>query len=373
MNVGFLCSEYPSLCPDHGGIGSFTQTLARKLVGNGHKATVYAFTDRDAVLDDGGVEVIAVSREGGILKATTKMRKRIRDDLKSGRIDVIESPECESHCLPGGKGTIVRMHGSHHFWCRTLLQKRRLSRLLLEQLGIRSAHRLCAVSRYTAEVTRLAMHLAKRPIEILYNPVDTDRLIPSPESVVKNRIVFVGSIVRKKGIMELCLSMAHVVKRYPDAELIVAGRDCPAPDGSPSFRRVIEGVLDAEPRRHIEFLGHVAHREIKDLMASAHVCVFPSHMETQGLVVAEAMACGRPVLVSDRGPGPEVLGTDGECGLLIDPEDPEDISEKICAVLSGRENAGLMGARGRLRAEGVFSLSACLEKTLQFYGDAARR
>lgn len=239
MKIGFLCSEYPFICPEHGGIGSMTHTLAHELVRHGHSAVVYSFSDKDAVMRDGAVEVITVARGKSILRAIVMMRRRIGDDLHSGRIDVVESPECESHCLPGGKGTIVRMNGSHHFWCRTLPQRKKPLRLLLEQIGVRTAYGLCAVSSYTAEVTRAAMHLGKKPIEILYNPVNTDQFFPRPESVVKQRIVFAGSIVMKKGIMELCHAMKQVIKKYPEVELLVAGRDCPAPDGSPSFRRAI--------------------------------------------------------------------------------------------------------------------------------------
>ena len=103
------------------------------------------------------------------------------------------------------------------------------------------------------------------------------------------------------------------------------------------------------------------------MMASAHVCVFPSHMETQGIVILEAMACGRPVVATSRGPGPEVLGPDGECGLLVNPTDPVDIAEKICRVLDDADMAERMGARGRQRALEHFSLPPCLGRNIAFY------
>ena len=367
MNIGFLCSEYPSISPSHGGIGSATQTLANELVRRGHHATVYAKGETDLSFIDDGVRVVTIGRGRSLIGTILGMRRRIRQDLQRGEIDVIEAPECEAHCLPGGHGTMVRMNGSHHFWCRTLPQKRNIRRLFLEQIGIRQAHGLCAVSRYAAETTRSAMRLGNRPIKIICNPVDTKLFHPTPQAVVRGRVVFVGSVVEKKGIRELCRSMEQVLKACPYADLRIAGRDCPAPDGSTSFRERIEQELTLETRRRTRFLGPLPLAEISRLMATAEVCVFPSYMETQGIVICEAMACGRPVIVTNRGPGPEILGENGECGWLVDPRDPVDISEKVIAALEDSKRGDYMGEAGRERAERIFSVSVCLEKNLSFY------
>lgn len=366
MQIGFLCSEYPILRSSHGGIGSVTQTLARELVKQGHGAVVYAAAEEDSEGEDEGVRVVLV-RSGHQWPSILRLRRRLQSDLHRGVVDVIESPECEAHRLPGGRGTIVRMHGSHHYWNYTLAQKPRMGRLLLEQLGVRQAYGLCAVSAYTAKLTRKLMRLGRRPIEILYNPVNVEAFRPQPDTVVPQRIVFAGSVVEKKGVRELCQSMARVVANWPNAELLVAGRDGPAPDGSPSFRRAIEAVLDPQTRSHIQFLGHRPLCEISQLMASAQVCVFPSYMETQGLVAVEAMACGRPVIFTQEGPGPEVLGENGQCGWLVNPRDPADIADKIGRIFSDPERANHMGKAGRRRAEEQFSVTAVLQRNLAFY------
>lgn len=232
---------------------------------------------------------------------------------------------------------------------------------------MRSAAGLCAVSKYTAEVTRSVMRLGTRPIEIIYNPVNLDEFYPRPETIIDGRIVFAGSIVEKKGIRELCHSLRYVICEFPRVELLVAGRDCRAPDGSHSFTQQILDGLDLQSRQHIRFLGPLPLSEVSRLMASAHVCVFPSYMETQGVVIAEAMGCGRPVIVTSRGPGPEVLGEDEGCGLLVDPFSTEDIARKLCDVLRERDTAERMGRNGRLRAETKFSVEKLVDKNLRFY------
>jgi glycosyltransferase involved in cell wall biosynthesis len=294
------------------------------------------------------------------------MQSRIKQDLATGVVDIAESAESEAHCLPRGRGTVVRFHGSHHFWCATLPQNKRYSRLLLEQFAIRRAARLCAVSRFAADVTRRSMHLGQRSIEILSNPVDTTAFTPRRASVVENRVLFVGSITEKKGVRELCASMDGVRRAFPSAELHLVGRDVARADGS-SLRKSIEQALTPAGREGIRFLGPLPRGEVSRLMAAARVCVFPSHMETQGIVILEAMACGRPVIAPRRGPGPEVLGPDGECGFLVDPTSPDDIGEKICRVLGDTALADRMGESGRRRAVADFSLPVCLNHNLDFF------
>jgi glycosyltransferase involved in cell wall biosynthesis len=189
---------------------------------------------------------------------------------------------------------------------------------------------------------------------------------PNPGTVVPGSVLFVGAITEKKGVRELCAGMDLVLQRHPGARLSLVGRDIPRPGGVP-LREDIERTLAPAMRSSIHFLGPRPRSEVSRLMASAHVCVFPSHMETQGIVLLEAMACGRPVVASRRGPGAEVLGPDGECGFLADPADPADIAARICRVLDDGEAAGRMGQRGRQRALEQFSLPTCLSRNVTFY------
>lgn len=369
VSVGYVCSEYPAFEPHHGGIGSFVQTLARALVTDGHRATVYGFSDSAQESTDRGVRLVTVQRTG-VWSSIRAMQARITRDLATGVIDVAESAESEALCLPGGRGSVVRFHGSHHFWCATLPQRKRYGRLLLEQIAIRRARGLCAVSRFAADITRRAMRLGTRPIEVLSNPVDTTAFTPRPGSVIPERVLFVGSITEKKGVRELCASMDQVLRRHPGAELHLIGRDVPGAGGL--LRESIERALAPDVRRSVQFRGPMPRHDVSREMASAHLCAFPSHMETQGIVFVEAMACGRPVIAPSRGPGPEVLGPDGECGLLVDPTDPRDIADKINRILDDAALSEEMGARGRQRALVQFSLTPCLERNIQFYARQMR-
>lgn len=368
LSVGLVCSEYPAFMPQHGGIGSFVHSLAHALVNSGHRATVYGFGEREGTSTDGDV-TLQLLRRADFWTTMRSMQSRLAQDLRRGAIDIAEAAEAEAHCLPSRPGTVVRLHGGHHFWCATLPQRKRYGQLALEQYAIRRADGLCAVSQFAADLTRRAMHLRRRPIAVIPNPVDTGLFAPNPAAVTDASILFVGAITEKKGVRELCAAMAGVRRRHPEARLQLVGRDIQRPDGAVPLRVEIERTLAPEVAPAITFVGPRSRPDVARLMAAAHVCVFPSHMETQGIVLLEAMASGRPVVASIRGPGREVLGADGECGFLVDPANPVDIEEKICRVLDDATAAARMGARGRDRAVEHFSLDACLRSNLSFFRD----
>lgn len=366
LRVGFVCSEYPAFMPHHGGIGSFVHSIAHALVDDGHAVTVYGFGDRDADGTDGGVALRLLERAAA-WPAMRKMQRRLSADLAAGALDLVEAAEAEGHCLPRATGTVVRLHGGHHFWCATLPQPRRYGRSVLEQYALRRASALCAVSRFAADVTRDAVHLGRRPIEVLSNPVDTGQFTPAPDTVRRGALLFVGAITEKKGVRELCAAMPAIRRRHPQAQLSLVGRDIlRAPDVTP-LREHILASMPEELRDHVHFLGPRPRHEVSALMAAAHVCVFPSYMETQGIVLLEAMAAGRPVVASQRGPCPEVLGVDGDCGLLVDPTSPADIADKVLRILDDDALATRMGAQGRARALEQFSLPVCLDRNVAFY------
>ena len=252
VKVGFVCREYPAVDPHHGGIGAAVETLAHRLTGLGYEVHVFAVGERQGLERDGGVEIHCLKFEG-VLRTVLELRRALAQRLRSGALDVIEAPESEAHLLPGGRGSVVRMNGSHHFWCAHLHQKRRFGRLLLEQWGVRRASGLCAVSSFCAEETRRLMRLGPRSIRVLPNPIDTEFFRPDPADVRPARIVFVGTVTRKKGVIELCRAFDSLRLEHGDAELRLVGRD----DGPEerSTRARIEAELSEWGHQHITFLG----------------------------------------------------------------------------------------------------------------------
>ncbi len=169
MHVAFICNEYPP--GTHGGIGSFTRTLGRRLVGEGHRVTVigtYPARDElpvDRVEDDRGVQVIRLVSRGRIpgWRAVSDQRRlwqRLAAVDAAEAIDVVEGPEPSLWAAPRHLGfpAVVRIHGGHRFFAVAESREPARMRSWFEARSIRRADDLMAVSAYvgrrTAELAR---------------------------------------------------------------------------------------------------------------------------------------------------------------------------------------------------------------------------
>lgn len=373
MHIVYLCNEYPTITQTYGGVGMFTQTLSRTLVQHGHQVTIVGTYERTGRSTDQGVTVVSVPhvQHGGIgvFINALRLRQAIIKLHATTPVSVIDTPELGLIAMRPNFGPvrIIRMNGGHHFFSHTLGRKPRLFRSMLEKLSFAHADRLCAVSRYTAETTRQLLKLGSCPIAILPNPVDTARFAPQPTvKVVNGRIIFVGTLTEKKGIRQLVQAMPQIRRAIPRAHLMVYGRDKLDPLTRESFLQILQRTVEPTIADHITFCGPAANEHLPSLLATAELCVYPSHMETQGIVVCEAMAVGRPVVASIKGPGPEVI-EHGSSGLLCNPHNPADIAEKVITVLSDARLAEQLGAAGRVRAVEHFSLDVLVKRNEDFY------
>src|SRR5690606_19762757 len=146
-------------------------------------------------------------------------------------------------------------------------------------------------------------------VSLINYPIDTDSFAPQSIEVVPFRIVFAGTVCEKKGIRQLIQAFPLVYEHFPYATLEIFGRDWTFPDGRSyiQFLKEREITTIGEHAERITFHGAVGRSELRDAYASAAVCVFPSHMETQGLVAPEAMAMEKAVVFTKLGPGPETI------------------------------------------------------------------
>ena len=114
------------------------------------------------------------------------------------------------------------------------------------------------------------------------------------------------------------------------------------------------------------FHGAVSFTEIPNVYAKAAVCVFPSHMETLGLVAPEAMAMEKPVIFTKLGPGPEVI-VDGETGLLCNPQEPTEIASKIIQVLENPDFAYQLGKKAKISVLEQFEITKLVMQNIAYY------
>jgi glycosyltransferase involved in cell wall biosynthesis len=111
--------------------------------------------------------------------------------------------------------------------------------------------------------------------------------------------------------------------------------------------------LDLAPIVHC--VTGISDDELAVNYAQAEVAVVPSLYEGFSLPAIEAMACGVPLVATTGGALPEVVGTDGETGLLVPPEDPGALAQAIGRLLDDGELRARLGAAGRERVLGRFT------------------
>jgi alpha-1,3-rhamnosyl/mannosyltransferase len=143
-------------------------------------------------------------------------------------------------------------------------------------------------------------------------------------------LIYVGGFNRHKNVIRLIEAMPQVLKAHPNAYLAIVGRTTGARFWDNIEELKASAASDAQSSGRIGFTGEISDALMAKLLNSAEALVFPSLWEGFGLPAVEAMACHTPVLSSDRGSLPEVVG-DG--GILFDPTDADAIAGEIIRFL----------------------------------------
>ena len=369
MHVAFLTLEYPPL--PSGGIGTSLRTLGRALAAQGHRVTVVGWGPK-LEMEDEGVRVrflgdAGVARMGWLLNRRAVRRELLRLADEEG-LDLVATHDW---CGPSAGLALpcpvaVHLHGSATYFAHLLAEEVRPSVHLAESLALRAASGIASVSRFTAETTRRLFGL-ERPIEVLPNGVDVERFHPAGEAE-PGTVLYFGTLVRKKGVLDLGPVFSAVVRRHPEARLRLVGRDAPDKQtGSGSTWELLAAALSPAARARTEYLGARPWPEVQEHVRRAAVCLFPSYAEALPLSWLEAMACGRPVAAYDVGWAPELVrsGTDG---LLVPLGSTSALAEAVVRVLSDPALGRSLGEAARDRAVSGFAADAVARRTAEWYG-----
>ncbi|ASB48302.1 glycosyltransferase family 4 protein [Alkalitalea saponilacus] len=374
MHICFLSHEYPIWAT--GGIGTFIQTTGRALVTAGHQVSVVGigYKDEEEVFNDEGVEVYRLAyprflqKRGRAISRGWVMRKQVLKIHQQNPIDIIETPEAGLYYWFGRQPfvKVVRMHGGHHFFAESENREVKWGRGMLEKISFRNADAFIAVSKYVKSHTAKYLSTGKKPVEVIRLSIN-DKLFRQADhrKTIKHRLVFAGTVCEKKGIRHLLMALHEVIEKFPNVHLDVYGRDWSYPDGT-SYTATLKRTFKEDVLSHVTFHGSVKLSEIPDKYEEAELCVFPSLMETQGLVAPEAMVMGKPVLFSNTGPGMETI-EHMVTGLLCNPYEPKDISRQIVFAFEHPERMVEIAKAGQRFAQKTFNLSEVTEQNVDFF------
>lgn len=372
MRICFLCNEYPP--GPHGGIGTFTQVLARALTQAGHQVRVVGVYPRRYPApdyeEDKGVGIWRLRDSAdrfSWMQARYQLFKTVAGWSRDGEIDLVEVPDWEGWTAGWPRlpvPLIARLHGSVSYYAAELRRPIKRTAFWLERAALRRANFWCSVSRYTAHKTQRLFGLRSDPDAILYNPVEVPAEL-GHTARSRNRVVFTGTLTAKKGIVPLIQAWPRVVEACGEAELHIFGKDGRHDHGE-SMQAFLLSQLSGRAGKNVHFHGHVVREKIFRALQTGRLAVFPSYAEAFALAPLEAMACGCPTIYSRRGSGPELIDH-GRNGLLIDPDQPREIADAITGILTDDSLAQQLGSAGRERIQGSFSIENILAQNEAFY------
>lgn len=398
MKILFICEEYPP--GRNGGIGTMVKTLSKELVKLGHQVYIvglyaHGYGQKNFEIDH-NIKVWRFRRFTDIglisnnfslkdklllkfLKATylyqldaqasyKKLFKFISLLIQKEKIDIIEAQDWNAFLqervpiyMPRFNiPVVVKFNGSYTYFRNELGLESPESIRNAEAKHIMQADALSSVSKYTALETSKLFGL-KQEIQILYNSIDLPEKIE--EHHVQNKLIFTGTLIYKKGIFSLLKAWNIVCKHRKDFILEIYGK---------GNIELLKKEIDANAQKNVDFKGHVSQDELFSTLKSSYAAIFPSYSECFALAPLEAMAVGCPVIYTSKSSGKELI-SDGINGILINPENPEQIAAKILQLFGDRLYRDKLSLASRKTIEERFSIKQSAIDHIAFYSKIIKR
>ncbi|WP_373940761.1 glycosyltransferase family 4 protein [Polaribacter sejongensis] len=377
MNIAFLTPEYPHEKAGHSaGIGSSIKNLVQALVKKQHQITVFVYGQKkDEIFKDNGVRVHLIKNKkytyGKWYFYRKHIQKYINKVIEIEGIEIIEAPDWTgitafmNFKIP----LVIRLHGSDAYFCYLEKRKQKIKNFWFEKLAISKATAYIAPTEYAGKISKELFNIKTKEIKTIYNGVALDRFEKYPTDKYDDGLVlYFGTIIRKKGVLELPAIIDKVVKQYPKAHLLLIGDDTSdISTNSPSTWSLIEEQIKSYSLElKVSYLGKVPYESMETYIKKAHVCVFPTYAETLGMVTIESMAMQKTVVNSNIGWSQELI-KDRESGFLVHPSNHSEYASKIVEVLKDNELRKTIGVKARERVEQLFDIDKKVIENITFF------
>nr|WP_315145703.1 glycosyltransferase family 4 protein [uncultured Flavobacterium sp.] len=379
MKIAFLTPEYPHpKTGSSGGIGTSIKNLAVGLLAEGCSVRVLVYgQNSESVFDDNGIAIQQIKNlkfKGLSWYLTRKKLERIINQLYANQeIDLVEAPDwtgITSFIQPKKCPIVIRLNGSDAYFCHLEHRPVKWKNQFHEKRALQKADGLISVSQFTADVTIEVFGL-KKEFTIIPNSIDVDLFDGNVNENIntncKNAILYFGSLIRKKGLLELPFIFNEVIRKNPEAQLILVGKDVPdIVSGNVSTWEMMQGLFTKEAFQKVRYLGSVPYSEIKKQIQLAAVCVFPSFAEALPVSWIEAMALQKAVVASNIGWAKEIID-DGKEGFLINPKEHQQYAKGILALLENPELQKQFGIAAQKKIVTTFSMEIVAKQSVLFY------
>lgn len=376
MKIAFLTPEYPHpRTGASGGIGTSIKNLAIGLVAAGSTVRILVYGQEcDEVFEENGFTIQRIKNvkiKGLSWFFTRKKLERIINQLyDSHQIELVESPDwtgITSFISPKKCPIVIRLNGSDTYFCHLDDRPVKWKNKFHEKRALQKADGLLAVSQFTADTTNAVFGLTKS-FTIIPNCIDVASFRRNQQvEIVPNTILYFGSLIRKKGLLELPLIFNEVIKDNPTAQLILVGKDVhDIKSGAQSTWRMMQDLFSKEAMPNVTYLGRVPYSEIQQHINQAAVCVFPSFAEALPVSWIEAMAMEKPVVASNIGWATDVI-ENGISGFLAHPKEHFRYAKAINSLLENSKEQLITGSAARQQIVQKFGIDIVAKESLAFY------
>ncbi|MDA4129585.1 MAG: glycosyltransferase family 4 protein [Thaumarchaeota archaeon] len=380
MNICLVNSYYP---PWVGGAESYVKNLANALTYRGHEVTVYCSEKplKAGINFDDKIKVVRmhtplliygtplvlfppsiIVEDFHIIHANFPSPYLASVSSFAGEVARTPSVLTWHNDLPpvtSGAGLLVKVHNS------------------IAPAYLRNFDRIIATTPAYAKSSEILRRFSSK-VSVVMNGVDTKRFSPEVRGDrIRNMynlegckiVLFVGALTTfhsYKGVDVLIRAFSSVSKKFRDSRLVVVG----AGNMLSSFKKLASGLGVSEA---VVFPGYVDDNLLPEFYAACDVSVLPSKNSSEGfgLVLIEAMACGKAVIGSRTGGIVDVI-KDGKNGILVEPGDQLELASAIAYLFENPDKRVTMGNAGREFAE-LLDWSKTAERVEAIYNQVQPR
>jgi glycosyltransferase involved in cell wall biosynthesis len=333
--------------PERGGIPSFITTLLHSELGSRHDIE-FLNVARGGTLSGGRATLGNVVRT--LRDAVAVWRSAKGFDIVHIHTSLAPSVTMIRASLlvlaAGGRGcrTLLHAHGGLiGDWLSGPV------RIQLGRAALFPADHIVTVSQNVEEP--LLRLVPRSKVTLVENGVDTEMFAPSPRQADRLRVLYVGLLTPRKGVIDLFSASSILARQGVDHELWLVGGT--PTEGYEAERQVRQAAASLD---HVRWLGERPHEDMPGLLAEVDIFCLPSWWEAMPLSVLEAMSCGLPVVATHVGDVARLV-EDTVTGLIVPPRSVDQLAAALGAVLRDPQMRVRMGAAGRGRASEVFSMN----------------
>jgi len=372
------------LCLAHGGPSKLAPEMCRALARRGHEVSLYTTNfDVDGVLDvpldkpvmDGGVTTryFAVSRPRR-WKFSRPLGEAIRNEVRNFDIVHIHNLYLfhtwvtAHYCRKNGIPYLISPHGCLDPFIRLRSRmKKAVYNWLIEKRNLDFAAAIHYAAQFEMDLAHEALSI-RAPGGVVPYVVELQEYLNLPQrgtfrsrfpEVGENLILlFLSRINFKKGLDLLARSFGLIARQRNDVRLVIAG-----PDNEGYGRQVRQWLAEEGVLKYTVFTGMLTGVDKLAAFADADLFVLPSYTENFGIAIIEAMACGLPVVISNR---VNIWQEVGKAGVVVDC-DADKLAEVLLKMLDDSEGRKKLGAMGKRLVEELFPWEKVADQMIKLY------